>query len=77
MGPERREQSNYFQQLQKEKEGGGANGLPTSRKSKPKLSKTSLRELSGKHFIGILKNIYISFEIYIVLGGKTMHFVRE
>lgn len=50
---QRRERSSFSQQFQKEKEGGGGHDPLTSRKSKPKLNKTSSRELSGKHFIGI------------------------
>lgn len=73
------ERSSFFQQFQKEKEVGGGHDPLTSRKSKPKQNKTSSRELSGKHFIGIYIYFLILylFEIYIILGYKTMHFVRE
>lgn len=50
---QQRERSNFFQQFPKEREGGEGNDPLTSKKSKPKLSKTSSREMSGNHFIGI------------------------
>lgn len=55
VGPQK--ESSFSQQFPKEKERGGGNDPLTSTKSKPKLSKTSSREMSGKHFIGIFLKI--------------------
>lgn len=47
------ERSSLLQNSQKEKEEGGGSDPLTSKKSKHKQSKHSLKELSGKNFIGI------------------------
>lgn len=53
----------FVQQFAKEKEKGGGNDLLTSKKSKPKPSKTSSREMSGNRFIAIFFNIIFTLNI--------------